>query len=71
MMTVSPCHIKLTYDTDQQSSQGNVAGGANKQDAVQHAAQMAMNMFMKSEMGGGGGGGGASGLMSLASRFLG
>jgi len=49
---------------DQQSSQGNT-GGASKQDAVSQAGQMAMKMFMKSEMGGSGGG-----IMSLAGKFL-
>lgn len=43
--------------------------GANKQDAVSSAAQMAMKMYMKSEMGGGGSGG-MGGLMSMASKFL-
>lgn len=53
---------------DQQSASGNVASGASKQDAVSSAAQMALKMFMKSEMGGSSGGSG--GLMSLASKFL-
>jgi len=53
---------------DQQSASGNVQSGASKQDAVGSAAQMAMKMFMKSEMGGSGGSGG--GLMSMASKFL-
>ena len=44
--------------------------GANKQDAISQAAQMAMKMLMKSQMGGGGGGGGAGGLMSLASKLF-
>lgn len=48
---------------DQQSSQGNVQG--SKQDAVGSAAQMALKMFMKSQMSGGGGG-----LMSMASKFM-
>jgi hypothetical protein len=60
--------LVLTLFTDQQSAQGNT-GGASKQDAVGSAAQMALKMFMKSEMGGGGGGG-AGGLMSMASKFL-
>ncbi|KAH9826250.1 transcription initiation factor tfIID [Teratosphaeria destructans] len=54
---------------DQQQSQGNVQQGHSKQDAVQSAAQMAMKMFMKSEMGGGGSSSGG-GLMSLASKFF-
>lgn len=58
---------ELTCLEDQQSAQGNVPPGHSKQDAVGSAAQMAMKMFMKSEMGGGSGGGG---LMSLASKFL-
>jgi hypothetical protein len=56
---------------DQQSAQGNVQGGASKQDAVSSAAQMAMKFYMKSEMGGGGSsGGGMSSLMGLASKFM-
>ena len=57
----------LTSHADQQHAQGNT-GGASKQDAVASAAQMALKMYMKSEMGGGGSSGG--GLMSLASKFL-
>lgn len=53
---------------DQQSSQGNVSSGTDKQSAINSAAKMAMQMYMKSE--GGGGGGGAGGLMGLASKFL-
>lgn len=53
---------------DQQSASGNVQSGASKQDAVSSAAQYALQMFMKSEMGGSSGG--SSGLMSLASKFL-
>ena len=51
---------------DQQSSQGNVASGSNKQSAVQKAGEMALKMYMKNQ----GGSSGASGLMSLASKFL-
>ena len=54
--------------TDQQSQQGNVQQGHTKESAVQQAGQMALKMFMKSEMGGSGGGGG--GLLSMASRFM-
>ncbi|KAK5002283.1 hypothetical protein LTR16_004451 [Cryomyces antarcticus] len=53
---------------DQQSAQGNTHPSATKQDAVSSAAQMALKMYMKSQMGGGGGG--ASGLMGMASKFL-
>lgn len=52
---------------DQQSSQGNVQGGTDKQSVVNQAGKMALQMFLKSQ---GGGGGGASGLMSLASKFF-
>jgi hypothetical protein len=53
---------------DQQSGQGNVASGADKQSAVNSAAKLALQMYMKSE--GKGGGGGQGGLMGLASRFM-
>jgi len=49
---------------DQQSGQGNT-GGASKNDVVASAGQMALKMFLKSEMGGSGGG-----LMSMASKFM-
>ncbi len=52
---------------DQQNGMGNVQGGTDKQSAVNSAAKMAFQMYMKSQ---GGGGGGASGLMSLASKFF-
>lgn len=53
---------------DQQSGQGNVAGGADKQSAINTAAKLAMQMYLKSE--GKGGGGGPGGLMGLAGKFL-
>lgn len=70
---------------EQQASQGNVSSGASKESAVQKAGEMALkvcipsprrNMFcadhnqfyMKSQMSGGSSG--ASGLMSMASKFL-
>jgi hypothetical protein len=53
---------------DQQSAAGNTHPSATKESAVSSAAQMALKMYMKSEMGGGGGG--ASGLMGMASKFL-
>jgi len=52
---------------DQQSSQGQVASGTDKQSAINSAAKMAMQMYMKSQ---GGGSSGAGGLMSLASKFM-
>ena len=52
---------------DQQSSQGQVAPGADKQSAINSAAKMALSMYMKGQ---GGGSGGAGGLMSLASKFM-
>ncbi|OCL02062.1 hypothetical protein AOQ84DRAFT_305445, partial [Glonium stellatum] len=56
---------------DQQSAQGNTHPSATKQDAISSAAQMALKMYMKSEMGGGGGGGGGmGGLMGLAGKFM-
>jgi len=53
---------------DQQSANGNVQSGASKESAIQSAAQTALQMYMKSEMGGGGGG--AGGLLSLAGKFF-
>lgn len=53
---------------DQQNGQGNVASGADKQSAVNTAAKLALQMYMKSQ--GQGGGGGPGGLMGLASKFL-
>jgi hypothetical protein len=66
---------------DQQAAQGNVSQGANKQDAVASAAKLALQFYMKSEMGnsggmgggmggGGGSGGGLGGLLNMASKFL-
>jgi hypothetical protein len=49
---------------DQQSASGNAHPEATKESAVSSAAQMALQMYMKSQ------GGGASGLMGLASKFL-
>ncbi|KAI9680120.1 MAG: hypothetical protein M1817_005137 [Caeruleum heppii] len=62
---------------DQQSSQGNMDEGTNKQDAILKAGEMALKMYMKSESGGsgsgsgGGGGGGAGGLLGMAGKLLG
>ena len=50
---------------DQQSSQGQVAPGADKQSAINSAAKMALSMYMKGQ-----GGGGSGGLMGLASKFM-
>lgn len=55
---------------DQQSANGNVQGGATKQSAVESAAKMALQMYMKSSGAGGGATTGGGGLMSLASKFL-
>jgi hypothetical protein len=49
---------------DQQSSQGQVASGADKQSAINSAAKMALSMYMKSQ------GGSSGGLMGLASKFM-
>jgi len=51
---------------DQQNSQGNVQDGADKESVVKEAGEMALKMYMKSQMGGGG----PAGLMSMASKFL-
>ncbi|KAK5088117.1 hypothetical protein LTS08_004824 [Lithohypha guttulata] len=57
---------------DQQSGQGKVASGTDKQSVITSAAKMALQMYMKNQMGGGStSGGGPSGLMSLASKLLG
>ena len=54
---------------DQQSSAGNVSSSDSKESAIQSAGEMALKMYLKSEMGGGGSSGG-SGLMGMASKFL-
>jgi hypothetical protein len=51
---------------DQKSAQGHAPPGG-KQNAISSAAQMALHMYMKSEMGGRSG---AGGLMSLAGKFF-
>jgi hypothetical protein len=49
---------------------------ATKQDAVAQAAQMALKLYLKSEMSGGSGGGSSSGggaagtILNLAGKFL-
>jgi hypothetical protein len=50
---------------DQQASQGN-ASNTSKESVVQHAGEMALKLYLKSQ----GSSGGASGLMGLASKFL-
>ncbi|KAH8682194.1 hypothetical protein BX600DRAFT_36680 [Xylariales sp. PMI_506] len=50
---------------DEQSSQGNVSGGASKESSVMQAGEMALKMYMKTQ-----GGGSSSGLLSLASKFF-
>jgi len=52
---------------DQQSGQGNVAGGVSKQDAITKAGEYAMKMYMQNQ---GGGSGGMGGLLSMASKFM-
>jgi hypothetical protein len=48
---------------DQQSAQGNVAAGTNKQSVVQQAGEAALKMYLQSQ-------GHSSGLMGMASKFL-
>jgi hypothetical protein len=48
---------------EQQSSQGNVAAGANKQSVIQQAGEAALKMYMQSQ-------GNSSGLMGMASKFI-
>ncbi|KAL7269816.1 hypothetical protein RUND412_007499 [Rhizina undulata] len=57
---------------DQQSNKGQLAQGANKQEAVNTAAQMAMKLFLKSKVSSSSGGSSGSSdmLMSLASRLM-
>ena len=54
---------------DGQAAAGNVSQDASKQDVVSKAGEMAMKMYIKSQMSGGGGGG-PGGLMGMASKFL-
>lgn len=53
---------------DQQSQQGKVESGADKQSVVNDAAKMALKMYLKGQAGGAGGGPG--GLMGMAGKFL-
>ncbi|KAI0473655.1 hypothetical protein GGR56DRAFT_648437 [Xylariaceae sp. FL0804] len=50
---------------DQKSSQGQVSSDSSKESAVMKAGEMALKMYMKSQ-----GGGSASGLMSMAAKFM-
>jgi len=54
---------------DQKNNEGSTAPSAEKQDVIKHAAESAMKMYMKSQLSGGSGGG-ASGLLSMASKFM-
>ncbi|KAK3709272.1 hypothetical protein LTR37_011010 [Vermiconidia calcicola] len=59
---------------EQQQASGNVASGESKESAVQKAGEMALKMYMKSEMSGGssesGSGSSGGGLMGLAQKFM-
>jgi hypothetical protein len=58
---------------DQKASQGKVAPEASKESAVQQAGELALKMYVKSQLHGGGASSGASGsgdLLGLASKFL-
>ncbi len=55
---------------DEQSAQGKVEPGADKQSVVNDAAKMALKMYLKSQGGAGGAGGGPGGLLGMASKFL-
>lgn len=57
---------------DQKSSQGKVSSGASKESAIMQAGEMALKFYMKSQGGqqSSSSGGGASGLLSLASKFM-
>lgn len=53
---------------DQQSQQGRVESGTDKQSVINEAGKMALKMYLKGQAGGGGGGPG--GLMGMAGKFL-
>ncbi|KAL8901808.1 MAG: hypothetical protein Q9207_005016 [Kuettlingeria erythrocarpa] len=55
---------------DEQSAQGKVEPGADKQSVVNDAAKMALKMYLKSGSSQGGAGGGPGGLLGMASKFL-
>lgn len=61
-------------NTQQGNSQNAFVGmamaEASKESTVQKAGEMALKMYMKSQIQGGGGSSGASGLLSMASKFL-
>lgn len=53
---------------DGRSSKNGVASGTNKDDVIKQAGEMALKMYVKSQVGGSGGGSG--GFAGLASKFL-
>ncbi|PKS08250.1 hypothetical protein jhhlp_005193 [Lomentospora prolificans] len=58
---------------DQKASQGKVAPDTSKESAIQQAGEMALKMYLKSQVQGGGssgGSGGAGDLLGMASKFL-
>ncbi|KAI0198256.1 hypothetical protein F4808DRAFT_262760 [Astrocystis sublimbata] len=56
---------------DKKASQGKVSSDSSKESAVMQAGEMALKMYMKSQgTQQSGSGGGASGLLSLASKFM-
>ena len=61
LAATKPDCVRLTYNALFQDP------NANKQDVVKSAAEMALKMYMKGQIGGGGGPGG---LMGLAGKFM-
>ncbi|KAF4340585.1 beta-flanking [Fusarium beomiforme] len=55
---------------DNKAASGKVAEGTSKESVIQQAGEVAFKMYLKNQAGAGGQQGGASGLMSLASKFL-
>ncbi|KAF5988954.1 beta-flanking [Fusarium coicis] len=55
---------------DNKAASGKVSEGTSKESVIQQAGEVAFKMYLKNQAGAGGQQGGASGLMSLASKFL-
>ncbi|PNP66778.1 hypothetical protein FNYG_13508 [Fusarium nygamai] len=55
---------------DNKAASGKVSEGTSKESVIQQAGEVAFKMYLKNQAGASGQQGGASGLMSLASKFL-